>query len=246
MSAAVFAAAPMALAESPRLAFGLGPQAVIAPSYPGADSYTARPGAIFQLQNLRLGGVTLSESDGWFDRDGTGFRGSLRVLSARKASDNPELQGLEDLSTALELGGGIYHKTREFQIYLDLRHGVTGHRGWVGEAGIDMFLRPVDGLTLAAGPRVGFADGGYMRQYFGVTGAESADSGLAAFTPGSGFHSAGVGLRAVYELNQDWAILGSVGYDRLIGDAGRSPIARQGSRDQFSVTLGVARVLRLH
>ena len=238
--------APVASAETARLAVGLGAQGQIAPRYPGADRYAARPGAIFSLQSLRIGGVTLSQSNGWFDRDGTGVRGSLRVIGSRKASDNPELQGLEDISTALELGAGIYHKTRDFQVYLDVRHGVTGHRGWAGDVGMDVFMRPVEGLTLAAGPRAGFADGGYMRQYFGVTGAEAAASGLDSFTPGSGFHSAGLGLRAVYELDRDWAIHGAIGYDRLISDAGRSPIARQGSRDQFSVSLGVARVFRLH
>ena len=238
--------APAAQAEAPRLGFALGASLQYGPRYPGADRYTAGAGGIFQLQDLRIGTLTLSDSDGWFDSDGTALRGSLRVQGARKASDNPELRGLEDLDTALELGGGIYHKTRAFQVYADLRHGVVGHRGWVGEAGVDMFLRPAEGLTLAMGPRVGFADGGYMRQYFGVTAPEAAASGLTEFTPGSGLYSAGIGIRAVYELNRDWAVLGSVGYDRLTGDAARSPITRQGSRDQFSVSLGLGRVLRLH
>lgn len=171
--------------------------------------------------------------------------GSFRYIGERSSSDNPELAGLDDVDMAIELGMGLAYSQRNYEVFGDVRYGVVGHESFVGELGADLRLHPTDRLTLTAGPRVFFGSDSYSQTYFGVTAAESAASGLAAYTASGGALSAGIELGATYAINDDWGIEGAVVYDRLLNDAADSPIVLQGSADQWSLRLGVTRRISL-
>jgi outer membrane scaffolding protein for murein synthesis (MipA/OmpV family) len=80
-----------------------------------------------------------------------------------------------------------------------------------------------------------------MQGYYGVTSSQSASSGLAGFNADAGVKDVGVQIGATYELSRRWVIEGQAGYQRLLNDAGDSPIVdASGSRDQFRALLGVA------
>jgi outer membrane scaffolding protein for murein synthesis (MipA/OmpV family) len=86
-------------------------------------------------------------------------------------------------------------------------------------------------------------DGRYQRAYFGVTPAAAATSGLPAYRPGGGVSAVGVAVGGLVQLDQRWGLAAFARYDRLMGDSGRSPIARgPGSRNQPSVGLGISYV----
>jgi outer membrane protein len=79
-----------------------------------------------------------------------------------------------------------------------------------------------------------------MNTYFSVSAAESAASGLARFKAGGGFKSIGVETRFTYDLNDKVKLHLQGGYDRLIGDAGKSPlVGKVGSKDQFNIGTGL-------
>jgi MipA family protein len=240
-SSMVFMAAGSALAEEatgPGISFELGGGVQMLPSYEGADSFAVGGYPIIKFNRLQLSnGLTLGGGDSL----GFGLRPSFNVRGERDAADHSELQGLNTIDTAIEFGIGADYEASNWRVYGDLRRGVTGHDGFVGEAGAEVIMRPADGLTVSAGPRISFADGEYMNTYFGVTAAEAAASGRNAFSADGGFKSAGVGAKVRYEFGNDWGVEGSAAWDRMVGDAADSPIVDTGSADQFSARIGVFR-----
>ena len=243
LAATFFAASAFALpaaAQERVFAFSLTGGASVKPSYFGADSYRIGPSGRYSFTALEFGALALGDPLApRLHAPGTGLRGAFRYISKREGSD--ELAGLDDVKASIELGLGLHHTTRTWQVYGDLRYGVIGHRALAGEIGANAIWRGAGGLVLHAGPRAEFGDARFMRTYFGVTPQEASASALAAFRPGRGAYSVGFEIGAYQPLNEDWGITAALRYDRLRGDAARSPIVRQGSRDQVTATLGLTR-----
>lgn len=228
--------------STPDLIFTFGAGAGVEPTYFGSDSYEAVPAFTFGLDYLRLGrNRSIGSTDPYFIPTGLAPRLSFRVVKERTAADSPELAGLNDIDLSVELGMGVIYRQPNYEIFADARYGVVGHESWVGEIGADLVMRPREGLKLTLGPRLFLGDSDYAATYFGVTPAESAASGLAAFSPGGGALSAGVELGATYALTDKWGLQGTLRYDRLLNDAASSPITAQGSEDQFSASLMLTR-----
>jgi outer membrane protein len=224
--------------SGPGVGFELGGGVQVRPSYEGADSFAVGGYPIIKFNRLELkNGFSL----GGGDSTGFGFRPSFNVRGERNAADHPELNGLKAVDTAVELGLGADYEFDMARFSGEFRRGVTGHDGFVGEAGVQLIARPMEGLSLSAGPRLSFADSEYMNTYFGVTAAEAVASGRPAFTADGGLKSAGIAASVRYEVTTDWGIEGSVAWDRLVGDAADSPIVATGSADQYTMRIGLFR-----
>ncbi|MGR3540777.1 MAG: MipA/OmpV family protein [Hasllibacter sp.] len=235
----VLGAAP-ALAQTNELTFSLRGGAALNPAYPGSDEYEAAPDLGFSFGSLEWGGRRF----GGGDRTGPALRGSFRYIGERSAEDHPELAGLEDVDAALELGLGVIYRQRDWQAFADLRRGFGGHEGFVADLGADVIVQANERLTVTYGPRLSLGDSDYAGTYFGVTPAGSAASGLSSFDAGGGLLGAGVEVVGTYALDENWALEGAVGYERLLNDAADSPITRD--EEQFSVRLGVTRAISLN
>ena len=225
----------------PALSFTLRAGVAAQPEFPGSDDLRVGPDLGFSFGALEFGRFGFGDPDPELVQTGLGLRGSFRYVGERDSSDHEALRGLGDVDAALELGVGLAYRQDAYQVFGDLRYGVVGHDALVGEVGADVFFRPTDALTLNAGPRVFFGQDRYAQDYFGVSSAESALSGLDAFDAEGGALSAGVEIGARYRLSDDWGIEGAVTYDRLLGDAADSPITQAGSADQYGVRLGLTR-----
>jgi outer membrane protein len=224
--------------RSPGIEFEIGLGGLLAPAYEGAKTYKVSPSPIFHFGYLALpNGFVL----GGGKQDGLSFRPSVNFRAKRKSSDYAEINGLRDVGASLELGGGVAYTVANFRGFADLRYGVTGHKGIVGEAGLDVLAKPMDKLSVYGGPRVSFANTRYMDSYFSVTPAESVASGLAAFSAKGGLKSVGVEIGGRYQHDDNWAVESAATWNRLVADAGKSPVAIAGSRDQFTVKLGLVR-----
>jgi len=236
------AAEPAVAGDTPGIEFELGGGGSIAPRYEGSSDYLFSPYPTFRLKRLTFSnGFQIGGGDGM----GLSLYPSFAYRGARKAADTPALTGLADVDRTVELGVGASYTTPGFKVFGEVRKGIGGHDGYVGEIGADMIAHPSDQLTLSAGPRASFASGDYMDTYFGVSAAESIASGLPQFTPRSGFKSIGVEASARYDVTGNWAVESSAGYNRLIGDAADSPVTGVGSRNQFNFRLGIVRHFRL-
>jgi outer membrane scaffolding protein for murein synthesis (MipA/OmpV family) len=235
-------AAPAAAAEEDgekkpprRTRIGLGAQFV--PAYPGADRVSLRP----------LVDVARSRGDTPFDFEAPdesfgptltkgklGLGPALNFEGSRTARDVGA--ALDKVGATIEAGAFVqYALSPAFRVRVEARKGLGGHDGWIGQAGADWIARDGDDWLFSIGPRVTYSDGRYHRAYFGVTPAESARTGLAAYRPGGGIQALGATAGFLTQLSRRWGIYSYAKYDRLTGDAARSPVVRAlGSRDQFS------------
>lgn len=214
--------------------FGLGP--AFGPGYFGDEDIDPKPGFKFQLEELRFGGIG---AGGGAENYGLGFGGSVRFIGERSADDYSELDGLEDVDLAFELGGGLEYTAPNYDVFAKLRYGVIGHESFVAEVGSDIYYRPTDQLTFKAGPRILLGDDDYASTYFGVTPDESAASSFDAFDARGGIISAGARAEATYAINDDWEVVGTIRYDQLRDDAADSPISQ--SDEQLSGSLVLTR-----
>ena len=239
-------ALPVRAQDRPGTTFTVGLGAEFSPDYFGSKSRGLGPTGAFALQELILpGGFGIGSENALPTDPGYGLRGSFRIVPSRKASGHRELKGLEDIDFTLELGLGYFHITEFSRTFARIRRGFGGHGGWVAETGIDAILRPNRGLVLTAGPRANWGDAEFSRTYFGVTPKEAKNSQYSSFRPDAGLVSLGIELGAQYDFGNGWGLQGAVGWTRLQNDASRSPITKQGMRDQYDARLIVTRSFRL-
>ncbi|WP_077148510.1 MipA/OmpV family protein [Sphingopyxis sp. KK2] len=218
----------------------LGPQ--LSPSWPGADKYSIGP--YVDLSRERVGTeFTFEAADESFGAPlitsgKFAFGPAFGFVGKRTAADVGA--NLPKVGLTIEAGGfAQVSPTPSFRLRAEARRGLGGHDGFVGEVSADYIARDGDDWLFSIGPRVTLGDGKYQRAYFGVSPAAAAASGLPAHDIDGGVHAVGLTAGYLRQLTPSWGFAVYGRYDRLVGDAARSPIVRQlGSRNQPSV--GVA------
>jgi len=239
-------AAVPAAAQERSFNFALRAGVAAEPDYPGADNYSAVPDLGFTFGSLKWGRANFGSGIGAVPDNGFAFRGALKIVGDRKAEDNPELRGLDDISTAYELGFGAVYRQTNFQVFGDVRQGFGGHHGVTGTLGADIILRPESRWTITAGPRINLGDSEYAQRYFGVSAVEAARApGFAAYDANGGVMGLGFEVGATYQIDDKWAIEYGVSYEKLQHDAADSPITAQGSDEQVTLRVGLSRAFTL-
>lgn len=224
------------------ITIGLGPQ--VYPRYPGADKLMIAPLPVF---NWRKVGDPLS-FEAPDEGIGFGLLGSKSVFdfgpavqfqTKRREKDVGALVG--NVGFTVEAGAFVQANLGpNFRLRAEGRKGIGGHRGLVGDLSADFVVRDTDTTVFSIGPRLRLANRRYQRAYFGVTPAVAVRTGLAAFDPDGGIRAIGAAAGLVHQFSYKWGMNAYAGYDRLVRDAGRSPIVRAfGSRDQFSAGLAL-------
>ena len=221
----------------------VGAQIGVSPPYEGANRDILEPAPTFVLRPSDTperftppdGGTTFAIFSNKYVEIGP------IVRFRYERDDKGELKGFDKVGAAVEPG-----------VYMDLwplpwlrarvegRHGVAGHYGWVGDAGLDLVYTGSH-WDASIGPRIGWGDKRYMQTYFGVTPEEAARSPLidTAYSPKAGQRYTGVETAVGYHLSKRWRVIFDVGYQRLADIASESPIVRQaGSANQYSSSLG--------
>ncbi|MTI43274.1 putative outer membrane protein [Roseibium hamelinense] len=217
----------------------VGVGGMVQPRYEAADSYLFVPFPLISVGRFYVPGLG-QVADGK-KRQGVFFYPSFNFLGERKASDDSDLRGTDTVDWALELGAGAGYRFQNFRVFAELRQGINGHTSQTGQIGADGIFYPVPKVELSIGPRATFAAGDYMDTYFGVTAAEAAASGgtLSEYDPGGGFKSVGLAGRVSYDWTDSVRLHLQGRYDRLVGEAADSPIAKVGDENQFSIGVGV-------
>ncbi|MTH97817.1 MipA/OmpV family protein [Roseibium sp. RKSG952] len=217
----------------------LGVGARVQPRYEAADSYIVYPFPLIGVGRFYVPGLGQV-------KDGRDSRGifvypAFNYIGERKPSDNRALRGTEKIDWTLELGAGAGYRFRNFRVFAELLQGINGETSQSGQVGFDGIFYPLDKVEFSIGPRATFAADGYMDTYFGVTDSEAAASGgtLTPYDPDGGFKSVALAARASYAYtdNVKLHLLGR--YDRFVGDAADSPIAKTGDENQFTIGLGM-------
>lgn len=241
------------------LGLGVG----VLPNYEGSDDYGVSPipAAIGQVSGFRylLAGNRFSVD---VIRDGYGptwdvQAGPIGVVNfnrnSRDAIDDPQVALLDEVGTAIELGGYVgIGKTGVLTSDYDRLSATVSYRYDVAGAHSSGILTPTVTYTTPLSTKAlagifasaEFVERGYGEAYFSVSPAESARSGLPIYTAGDGFKNWGVGAVAMRSLTGDLTgglqLVGGVVYRRLSGDYADSPITRVGSANQWIGALGLA------
>lgn len=224
-------------ATGPGISLELGVAGKVTSRYFGSSNLVLSPVPLIRLKRLELpNGFTI----GGGSDEGFSLSPSIDVIGKRSAADSPELVGLNTIDTAVELGVAAKYQMGNFRVMGAVRQGFGGHTGVRAELGADVIVKPDEQWTVYGGPRLNFGNSKFTNTYFGVTAAEASTLYPATTTSG-GLYSAGLEAGVRFQVDSNWAIEAEAGWSRLTGDAASSPIAVQGSRDQYSASLGVVR-----
>src|SRR4051812_49368686 len=243
-AAAVLPAWSAAIAQDSddlRVRVGLGAQ--VRPEFIGADSSEVAP--LWRI-NIAHGAdpFKFSAPDYSFgiplvSTGGFSLGPAANLASGRKNSDLDVPVG--KVKTTIEAGGfASYQLSDSLYLRAEALKGLGGHDGIVGTIGADQIWRDGDRYVFSIGPRVLFSDSRYQRAYFGVSPTASLATGLPAYRPGSGVYAVAVASGLSHQIDSRWGLFGFGRYERLVGDAAKSPIVRQlGSRNQLSGGIGL-------
>jgi MipA family protein len=165
---------------------------------------------------------------------------AANIEGSRRESDVGAPVG--KVKTTFEVGAyADYLPSDNVRLRTELLKGVNGHQGVVGSVGADYIAREGDNYVVSMGPRILFSDSRYQRAYFGVTPAAAAASGLPVYRPKGGVHALALASGLSYQFSPRFGAFGFARYERLVGDAAKSPIVRElGSRNQISAGLGLS------
>jgi outer membrane protein len=225
-----------------RVRVGLGGQ--VRPEFVGADGYLLAPlGDIdiargtnefaFEAPDYSFGIPVISN-------DNFSFGPAANLASSRKNSDVGAPVG--KISTTIEAGAFANVKvSKSIQLHAELLKGLGGHKGLIGTIGADQIWRDGDRYVFSIGPRLVFSDSRYQRAYFGVDPVVALATGLPAYRPSGGLHAVALASGLSYQFNPRFGMFGFARYERLVGDAAKSPIVKEyGSRTQLSGGVGLS------
>jgi len=231
-----------------RVRVGAGAQ--FRPKFIGADKSTLAP--LFHVNFARgtkqfsFGAPDDSPSIALVSKSGCSIGPAASLEGRRKASDVGAPVG--SVPRTFEAGAfAQYLADDSFRVRAELLKGINGHEGLVGSVGADKIWRNGDRYVFSIGPRILFSDARFERAYFGVTPAASLASGLPTYHPSGGVYGVAAASGLSYQLGGPWGVFGYARYERLVGDAAKSPMIRDfGSRNQFSGGVGLNYTFSIH
>ena len=231
-----------------RVRVGLGAQ--LEPEFIGSEKHDLGP--YFKVSVARGSDLfKVSSPDDHFgialiNKNRFSFGPGGNIESSRKDSEVGAPLG--KVKTTVEAGIFAQYLAKDdaFRLRGELRKGLGGHDGLVGSIGADKIWRDGDNYVVTLGPRLLFSDASYQRAYFGVTPAAALATGLPAYRPSGGLYAAALASGVTYQIGPRFGLFGYARYERLIGDAAKSPIVRElGSRNQTSGGIGLSYIFNV-
>ncbi|OAJ63759.1 hypothetical protein A6V36_17235 [Paraburkholderia ginsengiterrae] len=210
---------------------GVGPGLVITPRYPGSR----------QLSYIPFPALDISYDDRFFSQgpDVLGvnvLRGPAYHVGAslsfdfqsRKESDDPQhLHGLGDVDGGPKLRLFADYTWWAFTGSVQLYQDIAGnHQGTTVSTDL-VASAPVGGWLFSVGPGVTWANGTYTRTFFGVSGQQSAASGLPTYNTSAGIRDVHLNAQVTYDFSRHWNGSVAATFGRLEHNAANSPITEK-------------------
>lgn len=206
----------------------------IQPEYQGSDSYEAVFAPALNLEYREQAFLVIDRQSTMTPYEGLGLKllgnqdvslGFNMTYDTGRDSSGP-ISTFGDIDwTALAGVFAAYHPGPWFvrgNVGYDVLGEYDSYKGEVG-AGWSSAISPyMRGMIDITGK---FAGDNYHDAFFGVSGAQSVASGLAAYDPDGGFYNWGIGGTLQYNLTPGAFVQGILRYDRLVGEAADSPVA---------------------
>lgn len=228
-----------AAAESWNFSATLGIGVGVGPDYEGSEDYNVGPRPAVSLR-ARRGRFSIATK-------GIGLQANMvlhpnvhagllaRVRGGRGDVENDAVDRLEEIDTALELGGNLGFHYQGWLGGVAVTQDVAGaHEGLLVAGHAGYRAKPLPRLALTTAVNTTFASKGFMETYFGIDAENAARSGLSEFDADAGIKDVGLSVTLGYGFTKNWAMSFMAGYKRLLGDAADSPIVDdEGDPNQF-------------
>ena len=166
----------------------------------------------------------------------------LAYRPGRGHTGNKQVRSLPNIDSGADLGGFARYwlplglPRQKLGLDLSGAADVTGaYDGWWVQPGL-MYKAAVSPSVAVTG-RVysDYANDNYMQKYFGINASQAARSGLSQDNVDAGFKDVGLTLGVSWQFTSHWFTGVSGTYERMIGDAGSSPVTRDaGNKNQGS------------
>ncbi|WP_188688770.1 MipA/OmpV family protein [Silvimonas amylolytica] len=227
------------------LHYSLGFGAFVAPKYSGSSDNHVVPAPLFGVRYDRYFIGTVPDANvpfgvgAYLYRDNTvrvGVAVSADLVKPRKSSDDARLTGMPDIErTARATLFASYNL--DWVSVVGAATQDIGGKDQGATATLDLLgkYRPTEQLTLTAGPGVTWGSSQNNQTFYGVTAEDSAHSGLAEYTPGSGLAAIRFSVGAMYQLDKRWTLGARIGATHLPGDVGDSPIVEKKNQMTYGV-----------
>jgi MipA family protein len=246
------------VAKGPVLEGAVGAILGFRPEFQGASRrrFKLTPGLF-----LRYGRFTLSNAGGFATRrsddvapglsldmvrsDRARIGLSLRVDNGRTESSSAALKGLGNIRPTVRLRASArWQLDGPWRVGAAWSEDVLGRQGGgTGEINAGWETRMSVDTTLGLGANLGFANGRYLQNQFGITPEQSVNSGYATYSPRAGWREVALSVGARRDISwgdgERWIFIASVGASRLIGAAAASPLTT--ARNGWGLSVGVAR-----
>ncbi len=210
------------------------------PDYSGASQYENRALPLFQIRY---------KDDVWIDPLGLRVKvwesdccrllAQANVSPGRSAHRDSRVALLPNVSSGLDLGvsfEGRFAKYTAFRIRA--RKEVAGGHGGVGLSASIGTAVPVGSVRLVPEVAVEWKNETYMDKFYGVPASFTASTGYEFYDPNAGLEDIVFRLTAIYDVDENWQVLGRTQGGFLMKQARNAPFVRQDGND-FQALIGI-------
>ena len=160
----------------------------------------------------------------------------------RKESATGPLAGMGGIDAKVEYGAFLnFAPDRNWRLSSMLRYGSgdTG-QGATANFGANYAIDIAPKWRLGLGVSTTWANAQTMQSYFGVSAAQSLQSGNSVYSPNSGLRDVSSNLNLSYQVTPKISVSGGLNAISLIGDAKNSPIVTSSQSVSGSLSVGYA------
>jgi outer membrane protein len=211
----------------------LGAGAGVQPTYEGSDRYRAVPIPIFSAVWRDTVALDYNGLSAYWRGGGFTLGGGLTFDTGRSQSSSSlfqgddRLYGLGDIPAALGVKAFASYQLGPVGLDASLtKLTANGNDGLLAKFGASVPYAISERVTLIGLASTTWANQSYMQTHFGVTQAQAANSGYAAYSASAGLKDVSVGLAARYRIDEHWLLSLDARASFLTNDAAYSPITR--------------------
>jgi MipA family protein len=212
--------------------FGLGAALIAGPRSVGSDETRVRLVPLVEARYQDWLFIDPIRGIGVQTQPASGLNASAALgvsLDSRRAKDEARYQGLADIKEAPAVILGLDYRLGDAFVASRLRSRLGSENGRGTTVDVDLGYNVIASRAgvLGLGLTARAMDSTYARNFFGVTSAQAAASGLRAFDAEGGAQRVGLFAQAFYRLSDDWSMFGRLEATQLSDDLGASPLVVQ-------------------
>ena len=226
----------------------IGPAVRSRPAYDGSDTqrgevvpvirYLGEPLFVRSTQGVLEGGLRMQLAPGLF------AGAQVAYEPGRKSNESGflESRGVPDVDRGASVGAQIEWDAHigpaPTTLLARVRRHVESDRGTQADLRFSIGVLKTGALGVGLFAQTTWGSGSALRSLYGISAAESASTGLRAYSPDSGLLFASAGLLWSYDITPKWVAVGNFELRHLGSEAKDSPLAQRSTNHYMAA--GVA------